>query len=100
MGMDCKEIKTYSDLICKVGKIEPLYDVTLTNLELVNGDLNTGDIIFRYFKVNDSNFLLEKTKELVFYDSQNKEYIWAITHNYTNWESYPVKTIISKTLRG
>ncbi len=68
MGMDCKEIKTYSDLICKVGKIEPLYDVTLTNLELVNGDLNTGDIIFRYFKVNDSNFLLEKTKELVFYD--------------------------------
>ena len=63
-------IKTYEDLARQVGGMVLANDITIRNLDLINGDLGVGDEIFQFYIISNPDFLLEHTDELVFYDDE------------------------------
>lgn len=80
-------IKTYEDLAQQVGGIVLANDITIRNLDLINGDLGVGDEIFQFYIISNPDFLLEHTDELVFYDDELHIYVWGITHFGKAWSS-------------
>lgn len=83
-------IKTYEDLAQQVGGMVLANDITIRNLDLINGDFGAGDEIFQFYIISNPDFLLEHTDELVFYDDELRIYVWGITHFGTAWSSVPV----------
>ncbi|HGD5445411.1 TPA: hypothetical protein ACIZRI_001149 [Streptococcus agalactiae] len=82
-------IKTYEDLARQVGGMVLANDITIRNLDLINGDFGAGDEIFQFYIISDPDFLLEHTDELVFYDDELHIYVWGITHFGTAWSGVP-----------
>ena len=78
-------IKTYKDLARKVGKMVPAKNITMRNLDLINGDFGIGDKISQFYIISDPDFLLAHTDELVFYDDEQHIYVWGITHGGSAW---------------
>ena len=54
-------IKTYEDLARQVGGMVLANDITIRNLDLINGDFGAGDEIFQFYIISDPDFLLEHT---------------------------------------
>lgn len=80
-------IKTYEDLSRQVGGMVLANETASRPLKLVNGDLE--DDIFQYYIIQDPDFLLEHTDEVVFHDEELDLYIWAITFYETAWSGVP-----------
>lgn len=80
-------IKTYEDLSRQVGGMVLANETASRPLKLVNGDLE--DDIFQYYIIQDPDFLLEHTDEVVFHDEELDLYIWAITFYGTAWSGVP-----------
>lgn len=59
-------IKTYEDLARQVGGMVLANEITSRPLELINGDLD--DEIYQFYIIQDPNFLIEHTDEIVFHD--------------------------------
>lgn len=64
-------IKTYEDLSRQVGGMVLANETASRPLKLVNGDLE--DQIFQYYIIQDPDFLLEHTDEVVFHDEESKD---------------------------
>lgn len=86
-------IKTYEDLSNHVGGMVLANNITIRNLDLINGDLGVGDEIFQFYIIENPDFLLKHTNELVFYDEELHIYVWGITHFGTPWSSVPAPEI-------
>ena len=82
-------IKTYEDLARQVGGMVLANDITIRNLDLINGDFGIGDEIFQFYIISNPDFLLKHTDELVFYDDELHIYVWGITHFGTSWDCVP-----------
>jgi len=81
-------IKTYEDLARQVGGMVLANEITNRPLELINGDLD--DEIYQFYIIQDPNFLIEHTDEIVFHDDALDLYVWGITHFGTAWSGVPV----------
>ena len=58
-----------------------------------SGDLTDDEEIFQWYIVQDPDFLIEHTDELIFYDTELDLYIWGITHFGTSWDYVPTSDI-------
>lgn len=83
-------IKTYADLAKQVGNMILANHISIRNLHLINGDFGVGKEIFQFYLIQNPDFLLEHTDELVFYDDELHLYIWGITYFGTAWNLIPV----------
>lgn len=80
-------IKTYEDLSRHGGGIVLANEIASRPLELINGDLE--DEIFQFYIIQDPDFLIEHTDEIVFHDEELDLYIWGIDHFGTAWSGVP-----------
>lgn len=76
-----KHIKTYADLANQVGNMIPAHHITIRNLNLIHGDFGIGKEISQFYIIENPDFLLKHTDELVFYDDELHLYVWGITHS-------------------
>lgn len=84
-------IKTYADLSEQVGPMVLANEIARRPLELINGDPKTK--IFQFYIIQNPEFLLQHTDELVFRDDELGLYVWGIDHFGTPWSSVPVPTL-------
>lgn len=84
-------IKTYADLSEQVGPMVLANEIARRPLELINGDPKTE--IFQFYIIQNPDFLLQHTDELVFRDDELGLYVWGIDHFGTPWSSVPVPTL-------
>lgn len=84
-------IKTYADLSEQVGPMVLANEIARRPLELINGDPKTE--IFQFYIIQNPEFLLQHTDELVFRDDELGLYVWGIDHFGTPWSSVPVPTL-------
>lgn len=84
-------IKTYADLSEQVGPMVLANEIARRPLELINGDPKTE--ILQFYIIQNPEFLLQHTDELVFRDDELGLYVWGIDHFGTPWSSVPVPTL-------
>lgn len=87
--MKFEHIKSFADLADLVGDMVLANEITLRNLQIVNGDLKAGESVYQFYIISCPDILLKFTDELVFYDDELCLYIWGIKHFGTSWELLP-----------
>lgn len=60
-------------------------EIATQELEIIQGDLEEGDDVFQFFIVQNPDYLLHHTHELIFYNALLDVYVWGITHWGTDW---------------
>ncbi len=80
-------IKTYKDLARQAGGMVLANEIASRPLELINGDLE--DKIFQFCIIQDPDFLLKHTNEIVFHDDELNLYVWGIAQFGTAWVYVP-----------
>ena len=86
-------IKTYADLARTCCGMILANQIANRPLELISGEFDKNDEIFQWYIVQNPDFLMEHTNELVFYDTELDLYIWGITHFGTSWDYVPAPEI-------
>ena len=79
-------IKTYADLAKMCGSMILCNAEAERPLELVSGEWEDGDEVMQWYLVQDADFLMEHTDELVFFDEELGLHVWGITHWGTSWD--------------
>jgi len=87
--MKFEHVKSFADLADLVGDMVLANEITLRDLQIVNGDLGAGESVFQFYIISNPEFLLRHSKELVFYDDELCLYIWGIKHFGKSWYLVP-----------
>lgn len=86
-------IKTYADLARTCCSMVLANQMANRPLELISGDLSDDEEIFQWYIIQNPDFLMEHTDELIFYDEELDLYVWGITHFGTSWDYVPAPDI-------
>lgn len=87
--MKFEHIKSFADLADLVGDITLESEMTLRQLNIVNGDLCAGESV-HFYRISNPDILLKHSNELVFYDDELCIYLWGIKTPFdTDWKLVP-----------
>lgn len=87
--MDFPNIKTYADLARTCNGLILCNAMGEHEMTLINGELTPWDEVFQWYIVNDADFLLHHTDELVFHYEPHDLTVWGVTHFGTDWNYVP-----------
>lgn len=88
--MKFEHIKSFADLADLVGDMVLANEMTLRQLQIINGDICAGESVFQFYIISNPEFLLRFTDELVFYDDELCLYVWGIKQQFDkNWQLLP-----------
>lgn len=87
--MKFEHIKSFADLADLVGDMVLANEMTLRQLQIINGDICVGETVFQFYIISNPEFLLKFTDELVFYDDELCLYVWGIKHFGKSWYLVP-----------
>ena len=86
-------IKTYADLARTCGGMVLANEIANRPLDLISGNPTDDEEIFQWYIIQDPDFLMKHTDELILYDTELDLYIWGITHFGTSWDYVPAPDI-------
>lgn len=87
------DIKTYADLARTCGGMVLANEIANRPLDLISWNPTDDDEIFQWYVIQNPDFLMSHTDELIFYDNELDLYIWGITHFGTSWDYVPAPDI-------